>query len=125
MYTSSFQAPHLNALFEMNPARLSNGWTQLREFGAGDLDDRLLNTDDEQQGLARLIHFLSARLEQVNARDLLVEETLRFIHNTISSLHVKDVLQYVHLSERQFEKRFTQAVGISPQSYIRVRHLAV
>ena len=114
--------PHaLNTLFEVNAARLSNGWTQLQEFGASDLGDRLLNTDDEQQCLTLLIHFLSARLEQVNARDLLVEESLRFIHKNISSLHVKDVLQYVYLSERQFERRFTQAVGISPQSYIRVK----
>jgi len=37
------------------------------------------------------------------------------------SIHVKDVLAYVHLSERQFERRFTQTVGLSPHVYIRVK----
>lgn len=57
----------------------------------------------------------------MSTRDLLVEESLRFIHAHPGSLRVKDLLQYLHLSERQFERRFTQAVGISPQSYLRLK----
>jgi AraC-like DNA-binding protein len=114
--------PHaLKTLFGINAARLSNGWAQLQEFGAGDLDAHLLDADNEQQCLSLLISFLSARFKQVNTRDLLVEESLRFIHNNIGSLCVKDLLQYFSISERQFERRFTQTVGISPQSYIRVK----
>jgi AraC-like DNA-binding protein len=114
--------PHaLKTLFGINAARLSNGWAQLQEFGAGNLDAHLLDADNEQQCLALLFSFLSDRFKQVSTRDLLVEESLRFIHNNISSLSVKDLLQYFSISERQFERRFTQTVGISPRSYIRIK----
>jgi AraC-like DNA-binding protein len=114
--------PHaLKTLFGINAARLCNGWTQLQEFGAGDLDDQLLDADNEQHCLALLISFLAARFKQASTRDLLVEESLRFIHNNIGSLCVKDLLQHFSLSERQFERRFTQTVGISPRSYMRIK----
>jgi AraC-like DNA-binding protein len=43
------------------------------------------------------------------------------IHHHIGALHVKDLLDSLHISERQFERRFTQTVGLSPQVYIRVK----
>lgn len=114
--------PHaLKTLFGINAARLANGWATLQDFGPRDLDARLLDAEDEQHCLALLINFLSTRLKQTDARDLLVEESLRFIDHNIGSLGVKDILEHVSLSERQFERRFTQTVGISPQAYLRIK----
>jgi AraC-like DNA-binding protein len=50
-----------------------------------------------------------------------VEESLRLIHTNIGSLHVKDLLEAFHISERQFERRFTQTVGLTPHVYLRVK----
>jgi AraC-like DNA-binding protein len=50
-----------------------------------------------------------------------VEESLRYIHSNISNITVKDLLGQLYISERQFEKKFVQAVGVSPQFYIRVK----
>jgi AraC-like DNA-binding protein len=52
---------------------------------------------------------------------MLVEESLRLIHKNIGFISVKSLLEDLHISERQFERRFIQTVGISPQSYIRVK----
>ena len=43
------------------------------------------------------------------------------IHTHSSALHVRDLLDALSLSERQFERRFTQAVGLTPQVYLRVK----
>jgi transcriptional regulator GlxA family with amidase domain len=50
-------------------------------------------------------------LKQAKTRDRLVEESLRFIHQHIGSITIKYLLEHLHLSERQFERRFTQTVG--------------
>ncbi len=114
--------PHaLNTLLGINASRLANGSTDLHEFSAEDLPVQLMEAKDEQERMTFLTSFLVARFKQAKPRDTLVEESLRFIHTNSGSVHVKDVLAYVHLSERQFERRFTQTVGLSPQVYLRVK----
>jgi AraC-like DNA-binding protein len=114
--------PHaLKTLLGINASRLSNGWADLQEFWAEDLEGQLLEARNEQERLTFLISFLVAKFKQAKPRDTLVEESLRLIHNHIGFLHVKDVLDSLHISERQFERRFTQTVGLSPQAYIRVK----
>lgn len=114
--------PHaLQALLGLNAARLSAGWMDLHEFSDGDLTTQLIEARNEQERVALLTGFLVAKLKQEKTRDTLMEESLRFIHKNIGSIQVKDVLTYLNVSERQLERRFTQTVGISPQSYIRVK----
>jgi len=120
--------PHaLKALLGINASALTDGWAELHAFSAEDLDYQLLEAKNEQERLTLLTSFLVARFKQAKPRDTLVEESLRFIHTNSGSLHVKDVLEYVHLSERQFERRFTQTVGLSPQVYLRMKrfHAAI
>ena len=114
--------PHaLKTLLGINAVVLTNGWADLHEFSAVDLDCQLLDARDEQECFTLLINFLVTKLQQAKTRDTLVEESLHLIHNNIGSLHVKDVLDALHISERQFERRFTQTVGLSPHAYIRVK----
>ena len=114
--------PHaLKTLLGINASVLTNGWAELHEFSAADLECQLLDASNAQECFTLLISFLVTKLQQAKTRDVLVEESLRFIHNNIGSLHVKDVLDYLDISERQFERRFAQTVGLSPQVYIRVK----
>jgi AraC-like DNA-binding protein len=50
-----------------------------------------------------------------------VEESLRLIDQWAGRITVKAVLEHLDISERQFERRFSETVGLSPLSYIRVR----
>jgi AraC-like DNA-binding protein len=114
--------PHaLKTLLGIDASQLTNRWADLHEFGAPDLEGQLIEANNEQEHLTFLTSFLVAKLKQAKARDLLVEESIRIIHNRIPSIHVKDVLDSLNISERQFERRFTQTVGLSPQAYIRVK----
>lgn len=114
--------PHaLKTLFGLNASQLANGSADLHEFAAGDLDCQLIDAMNQQERVHLLTSFLATRLKQEKTRDTLVEESLRLIHQHGGTLHVKDLLECLHISERQFERRFTQTVGLSPQVYIRVK----
>jgi AraC-like DNA-binding protein len=114
--------PHaLKTLLGINASLLSNGWTELHEFWVEDLESQLIEAKNEMERITLLTSFLLAKFKQAKPRDPLVEESLRLIHQNSGALHVKDLLDSLHISERQFERRFTQTVGLSPHVYIRVK----
>jgi AraC-like DNA-binding protein len=112
--------PHaLSTLFGINASTLTNSSVELNEFSPHDLNEQMLNASDEQR-IVLLTEFLVTHLKKERTRDKLIEESLRLIHQDTACNSVKYLLEYLSISERQFERRFNQAVGISPQSYIRV-----
>lgn len=114
--------PHaLKALFGLNAMRLQDNSVEINEFSRKNLNEQLLNARSNGERVALLENFLIAHLEQAKTRDDLVEESLRLIHKSAGMINVKDLLEYLDISERQFERRFSDAIGISPLSYIRVR----
>ena len=116
-----FKPSALKTLFGINASQLAPGWIGPQECGALDLTSQLMEARSGQEQMTLLTSFLASRLKQEKPRDMIVEESLRLIHAHIGSLHVKDLLNTFHLSERQFERRFTQAVGLTPQAYLRVK----
>jgi AraC-like DNA-binding protein len=114
--------PHaLQSLFGLNAAALSNNLVELGEFSGRDLADRLLDAAGNTQHLALIVDFLSARLRDSHPRDTLIAESLRLIEQDVACVSVRYLLDHLNISERHFERRFAQAVGVSPQAYIRVR----
>jgi len=114
--------PHaLQTLFGVNATALTNACVELAEFSAAQLDMRLLEARSDQDCVSLLIGFLGAKLRRRPPADTLIAESLRLIHKNASSIAVNDLLGHLSLSERQFEKRFRQTVGVPPQFYIRIK----
>lgn len=114
--------PHaLHTLLGINASALTHKLVELHEFSARSLPEQLLEATNEQEQITLLTSFLVARLKQEKPRDTLVEESLRLIHRHIGAVQVKPLLNHLDISERQFERRFSQTVGIPPQLYIRVK----
>ena len=74
--------------------------------------------------LTLLTNFLASKLRYSTTHDRLIEESLHIIHNHVGCVTVRYLLECLNISERQFEKRFTQTVGLTPQFYIRVKRFA-
>jgi AraC-like DNA-binding protein len=108
-------------LFGLNAAVLSNNQTELSDISGSDLGDRLLDAVDDTQRISLIADYLSIRLREAHPRDALIEESLRLMDADIACVSVRFLLERLNISERQFERRFAQAVGVSPQAYIRVR----
>jgi AraC-like DNA-binding protein len=115
--------PHaLNTVFGLNAAALAGTNVDVREFTHEDINGQLMDARDAGVQAGLLTTFLIAQLDAQRAgRDPLVEEALRLIDTFTASVTVKGLLERLSLSERQFERRFLQSVGITPQSYIRIK----
>ena len=114
--------PHaLQSLFGLNAAVFSNNLAALSEFSGRDLTGRLLDAGGDTERVALLADFLALRLRDSHPRDTLIEESLRLIESDIVCISVRALLERLNISERHFERRFAQAVGVPPQAYIRVR----
>lgn len=120
--TQIFLKPHaLQSLLGVNAAALTDDLVELREFSAGNLNMQLLEAKNDQARLALMTTFLASKLRQKTTHDQLIEESLHVIQDNVGRVSVKYLLDCLVISERQFEKRFSQMVGVSPQFYIRVK----
>ena len=114
--------PHaLKAIFGLNASILKETSAELNAFSSKDIHEQLMNAQDAKAQAEILVHFLVNKLERAKTRDDLVEESLRLIHHSMGIITVRTLLEQFDISERQFERRFSQSVGISPYSYIRVK----
>lgn len=114
--------PHaLSTLLGINAAHLTNVLVGLSEFSASILNMQLLEATNEEKRVTLLTTFLEQQLRREKQRDRLVEASLSMIDKNPGTVTVKGLLEAVNISERQFERRFCQSVGISPQFYIRIK----
>ncbi len=116
-----FKPQALNTLLGLNASALTNGFAELNEFSLEDLNLQLMEAGTQRKRVTLLTDFLFAKLKQSKSRDPLVEESLHLIHQNITFIDVRHLLKRLAISERQFERRFSQTVGIAPQAYIRVK----
>jgi AraC-like DNA-binding protein len=114
--------PHaVKTLFGINALRLKDCAVELNELAKENINEQLLNVRSDRGRVDVLTHFLATKLELEKPRDILVEESLHLIHQSAGMISVKTLLEYLDISERHFERRFSETVGVSPVSYIRVR----
>jgi AraC-like DNA-binding protein len=114
--------PHaLKALFSLNALALRQCTVELNEFSGEDINGQLMDAYREREQVTLLTRFLTDKLKQTSMRDELVEESLRLIHKSCGTITVRNLLGRLAISERQFERRFSQTVGISPLAYIRIK----
>jgi AraC-like DNA-binding protein len=116
--------PHaLYSLFGWDAGGHNQGLLAPNEFDAVLLERQLLLSNSTDERIFRLNHFLINKLTQMNKRDELIELALEHIRDNIVSVTVQDLVATLHISERQFQKRFARVVGIPPQLFIRVRRV--
>ncbi|ULL16505.1 AraC family transcriptional regulator [Paenibacillus sp. H1-7] len=113
--------PHaLYSLFGWEANSLHQGFLLSGQFGAIELENQLKSASTDEERTSYLCTFLKKKMEEANKRDELIEQTLEFIRERVSSISVKDIVAAFHISERQLQKRFSRVVGMSPQLYIRI-----
>jgi len=116
--------PHaLHTLFGYDAAVQPAGILAAAEFGAAALEAQLLAAASDGERILALARFLVAQLARGWPRDELIETSLDLIHSQIETITVKHLLGALHLSERQFQKRFARVVGCPPARYIRVKRV--
>jgi AraC-like DNA-binding protein len=117
-----FKPQGLSTLLKIPPRHLSDGSAELKEFSRQkeNIGEQLLNASNHQERVARLSEFLRAHADRSGSEDALIAESLRLIQKGIRAIRVPHLLKRLNVSERQFERRFVNAIGVSPHHYIRI-----
>jgi AraC-like DNA-binding protein len=115
-----FKPQGLSMLLKIDPMALNDSSAGLGEFCREQLGEQLLNARSDHERVARLGKFLRSRVDGAGAEDLLVTESLRLIRAEIRAIRVPQLLKRLNVSERQLERRFVRAIGVSPHQYIRI-----
>lgn len=113
----------LKTLFGWDASRLTNNSVGPDGFSGEELNAQLVTAVDDQERIMLFNDFLTVKLQQELLRDELIERSIHLIRKDISSVTVESLLEQIGISERQFERRFSQVVGVSPQFFIRVRRV--
>jgi AraC-like DNA-binding protein len=115
-----FKSHALYTLFGLDASSIYGGFLTAEEFGATELEMRLLSAETNTQRVALLEAFLANKLGQAQQRDEMIERMLEYMREHVAELSVNRVLSAYPISERQFQKRFARVVGMPPQLYIRL-----
>ena len=115
-------------LFGRSPATLVN-----RVIGLGRLLgpersskilDSLANTDSPVSQMRIISEFLLEIKESSSFKPVkYVDEAISLIDESRGNIGVNALCERTNISERQFNRRFTEIVGISPIQYIKIRQL--
>ncbi|WP_066838756.1 AraC family transcriptional regulator [Rufibacter ruber] len=85
------------------------------------LEQQIADASCHDQRLARLVQFLTAQLQPKNISP---DPLLTFIKSDIDANRITDVerlFDQMHLSRRQFERRFKALLGTSPREYAKLQ----
>lgn len=116
--------PHaLYSIFGMNADAIDKGFILPEAFGAPRLTEQLVFASDDTERLTLICNVLIDKLNKSTTRDELIEKALEIIHKNIDSISIKEILNELHISERQFQKRFSKVVGMTAQLYIRIKRV--
>ena len=113
--------PHAtSALLGVDATETSDRMIDLNAFSGDNLGERLLNAGTQRDRLEIVAAFLTDRAQASRETDALVMESLQLIRDHVGFIRVHSLLKRLHMSERQFERRFSRAIGIPARLYLRI-----
>ncbi|PZR27883.1 MAG: AraC family transcriptional regulator [Citrobacter freundii] len=118
-------APHvLKSVFGLKASELTDSCIDIGEIAGKQgfpLEDRLLEAKNFEEKSIILSEYLSLQLKQHKAQeDSLLTHIIDRINRCNGVISVKDLQTLSGLSERSFERRFQQSIGVSPKLYSRI-----
>jgi len=116
-----FEPAVIPSLFQLGSGGLTNQLLNLNELAGHDLNARLLNSRTQAQRLQLLINFIRRQLQLAVTPDLLIEDCIRKMNQDITAAAIPQLQRHYRISERQLERRFKEAVGLTPHQYLRVQ----
>jgi AraC-like DNA-binding protein len=115
-----FKPQGLSRLLNTEPKALNDTSAGLENFSKQHLGEQLLHANCDKERVRKLSDFLRTRIDNAGAEDLVVTESLQLIRANLHSVKVPQLLKSLKVSERQLERRFVHAIGVSPHQYIRI-----
>lgn len=121
VHTGVSFSPHgLYRLFGVNATQLTDAWPDLAHFCPGRLRERLVLTPSPGERTDLLARYLSDQLQSRGRDDQQLTACLVEADTIGPQGGVGGLLKKYGWSERQLERKFKMAVGVSPTTYLRI-----
>jgi AraC-like DNA-binding protein len=117
--------PHvMKSIFGFNSSELTDGCldlTLLADASSRTLAERLLNTSPLKEQIGILADYLSGIISMNESHvDNLLQIAIRHLMNSDGRISLGDLQRNLNVSQRTFERRFEQYVGIPPKLFARI-----
>lgn len=116
----SFYPHGLHRLFGVDAAGLTDATPDLAHFCPGSVRERLVLAPSPGERMGLLARYLSDQLQSGGRDDQALTACLREGDAAGPHTHVGVLLKKYGWSERQLERKFKRAVGVSPTTYLRI-----
>ncbi len=123
IFSVRFQPGGLRPFISPDISELTGLEVGLRELWNKDgeiLEDRILNTRNDQQRIAVLESFLLTRLNEKKQPDSLIEHCLQSMLAGGGALPVQQLADELNITRRHLERKFLSTVGIRPKLLSRI-----
>lgn len=84
------------------------------------LEEQLMNAVTFDERAMIITRFFESRIREIEDRDKRMVSVIHNINKVGGVLKTESLAREVHLSERQFERKFKALTGFSPKSYARI-----
>jgi AraC-like DNA-binding protein len=111
----------LKQLFGVDAHELKDRVVPLNDFAGFDLTERFVNAANLGEQLHSILEFLRHKLKSVQRIIPEVAESLNLITENLSLVTPSSIYKSIRISERQFQRKFRQYVGVSLEMYIRIQ----
>ena len=114
----------LKSIFGLNADELTDSCIDIKLMPASkefELSERLLNASSTFDQIGILSSYLSSEIRKNNIdSDETIQYALSLINRSDGNISLKNIQKDLQLSERSFERRFKQCVGVSPKLFSRI-----
>lgn len=114
-------------LFHFSPSKIVNTIVAMSDLFPGHgitlLLDKLKNSRNYRTRVKLLQEYLVSIQDKIYSPSQYIEEALTLIDKTHGLVTVQNICNEVNKSERQFNRKFIEVIGISPIQYIKIRQL--
>jgi len=122
-----FSASGFYYLFHQSPFKYNNKLAEFNRIFSSqeiiELTARLSKTDDVDKQIMFIENLLFSKVAEAKIPNLYLEKSIDLIEKSHGIIHVKDIADQVEVCERQLNRKFKEAVGISPKKFSQILQL--
>ena len=122
-----FTASGFYYLFHISPSKLLNSLSNLSNLISSEINEQLeqelFASDNGEQQIKLLEEFLFEKLDNALPFIDYIEKALQIIDEHNGSINISNLIKEIGISERQFDRKFQEVVGISPKCYSKILQL--
>lgn len=115
----NLQPTAFKKLFPLDTSELTNTLIDSEHLFSRQFIDELLHTSSPEQ----IIQLFSGQLYRKllkSKQDNIIDHSIKLMFNDADGINSHDLSSRFHISQRQFQRKFKEYVGVCPETYLRI-----